>query len=60
VHPQPATGLRQDRLALYDTRCGTEYGTASVDRSLTVPTGASEWLEVPKGNDSEVHRFVEY
>jgi len=31
---------RVGRLALYDTRCTTEYGTARVDRSLTVPTGA--------------------
>ena len=28
------------RLALQNTGCTTEYGTASVDRSLTVPTGA--------------------
>lgn len=28
------------RLALQNTGCTTEYGTASVGRSLTVPTGA--------------------
>jgi hypothetical protein len=31
---------RIGRLAQQNTSCTTEYGTASVDRSLTVPTGA--------------------
>lgn len=31
---------RIGRLALQNIGCTTEYGTPSVDRSLTVPTGA--------------------